>query len=94
MENNSKNNTTTMTTFNIEELKKLFDFTKYRNKVRFYKLIGEKQQDTKTYDTWINRCNRMYFDHVRIKDNMMSCKRSKRACLILSGFKGLCMIEV
>ena len=33
--NNNNNTTTMMTTVNIEELKKLFDFTKYGSKVRF-----------------------------------------------------------
>ena len=92
--NNDNNNTTMMTTVNIEELKKLFDFTKYGSKVRFFRMIGEKQRDGENYDTWINRCNRMYFDDVRAKDNLMRCKRSKKACLIRSCFKELCMIKV
>jgi len=47
------NNTITVTlNVHIEELKKLFDFTKYGNKVRFFKLIGEKQRSNETYDVY------------------------------------------
>ena len=68
---NNNNNTIMMTTVNIEELKKLFDFSKYGSKVRFFRMIGEKPKDGVNYDTWMSRCNRKYFEETKKKTDYL-----------------------
>ena len=91
--NTNNNNTTMMTNVNIEELKKLFDFTKYGSKVRFFRMIGEQPKEGENYDTWMSRCNRKYFEETKRKQIICSNKRTMRIYYTNREYKRLASIN-